>query len=48
MLKEPIVLAGATGRVGHLVVEELLALACRVRVVRTNGEASPHFSPFLN
>src|SRR5258708_13779293 len=30
---EPIVVTGATGRVGHMVVDELLALGCRVRGV---------------
>src|SRR5258705_2458237 len=39
---DPIVVTGATGRVGHLVVEELLALGCRVRAVgRTMEKLRP-------
>ena len=41
-MTEPIVVTGATGRVGHLVVEELLALGCRVRAVgRTMEKLRP-------
>jgi len=37
-----IVVTGATGRVGHLVVDELLALGCRVRAVgRTMEKLRP-------
>src|SRR6266567_9510442 len=37
-----IVVTGATGRVGHLVVDELLAIGCRVRAVgRTMEKLRP-------
>ncbi len=39
---DPIVVTGATGRVAHLVAEELLALGCRVRAVgRTMEKLRP-------